>query len=60
MGCRREPDLAEALSDPVIRAVMRADSVDPCELAALLRQVAGRVASEPCRTRKAETELRPW
>ena len=35
-----EPTLNEALSDPVIRAVMKADGVDPTALIADLRRVA--------------------
>jgi hypothetical protein len=33
-----EPTLEEMLSDPIIRAVMEADGIDPQELAASLRQ----------------------
>jgi hypothetical protein len=41
MTCKAaEPSLCEALSDPVIRAVMKADGVDPVTLAADLRRVA--------------------
>lgn len=36
----REPSLAETLADPVVRAVMAADAVDPAALDALLREVA--------------------
>ena len=36
-----EPTLEEMLSDPIVRAVMEADGIDPQELAATLRQ-AGR------------------
>ena len=32
-----EPNLSDVLNDPVIRAVMRADGVDPDELARILR-----------------------
>ena len=35
-----EPTLAEALADPVVRAVMAADGVDPKKLKALLVSVA--------------------
>ena len=35
-----EPSLIEALSDPVIRAVMKADGVDPTILAADLQRIA--------------------
>jgi hypothetical protein len=41
MACKSvEPSLSEALSDPVIRAVMKADGVDPALLAADLRRLA--------------------
>jgi hypothetical protein len=36
----REPTLEEILSDSIVRAVMRADAVDPRELCALLARVA--------------------
>jgi hypothetical protein len=35
-----EPRLTDALSDPVVQAVMAADAVDPVELSALLREAA--------------------
>lgn len=38
-GVCREPTLDEILSDSVIKAVMRADAVDPGELRALLDKV---------------------
>ena len=37
---RRDMSLAEALSDPLIRAVMAADRVDPARLAADLAETA--------------------
>jgi hypothetical protein len=36
----REPTLDEILSDSIVEAMMRADSVDPDELGAMLGQVA--------------------
>jgi hypothetical protein len=36
----REPTLDEILSDSIVEAVMRADSVDPKELRALLVRIA--------------------
>jgi hypothetical protein len=33
----REPRLSDALNDPVVMAVMRADSLSPDELATILR-----------------------
>ena len=38
--CRREATLDELLADPVTRAVMEADGVDPLELETMLREVA--------------------
>ena len=35
----REPTLEDMLSDPIIRAVMDADRVDPHELQAMLKDV---------------------
>jgi hypothetical protein len=35
-----DPNLAEALNDPLVRAVMAADGVDARQLAAELREVA--------------------
>jgi hypothetical protein len=39
--CRYEPTVRDLLSDPVIRAVMDADGVDPDELEADLSETAG-------------------
>jgi hypothetical protein len=39
-----EPTLEEMLSDPIIRAVMEADAIDPHELAATLRQTGRMLA----------------
>jgi hypothetical protein len=41
---RRDMSLAEALSDPLIRAVMAADRIDPARLAAELGETARRLA----------------
>jgi hypothetical protein len=38
--CHREPTLEEILSDPIFKAMMDADGVDPEELEAMLRAVA--------------------
>ena len=35
-----EPSLADVLSEPVVKAVMAADAVDPAALSALLREAA--------------------
>jgi hypothetical protein len=42
-GCR-DMSLHEALADPLIRAVMAADRVDPARLAAELGETARRLA----------------
>ncbi|MBV8776919.1 MAG: hypothetical protein JO258_06965 [Alphaproteobacteria bacterium] len=39
----RDPNLTEALNDPLVRAVMAADGVDARKLAAELREVADRL-----------------
>jgi hypothetical protein len=41
----REPTMAEILSDPIVRAVMRADNVDPKALERRLISVASILAS---------------
>ena len=41
--CHYDPTLAEALSDPIVRALMRADGVDPRELEASLTDMARQV-----------------
>jgi hypothetical protein len=44
MNCRRrEATLEEIFSDPVVRAMMEADGVNPHELATMLRQVTQRL-----------------
>ena len=43
MNCHREPTLDGILSDPIVRAVMEADCVNPLELEEMLRQVAQRL-----------------
>jgi hypothetical protein len=35
-----EPTLDEILSDPVVRAMMEADGVDPSEVEAMVRRIA--------------------
>ena len=39
----RDPSLSEALNDPLVRAVMAADGVDPRQLAAELSAIAARL-----------------
>ena len=41
--CPRDPSLSEALADPLVRAIMAADGVDPRQLAAELRAVAAQL-----------------
>ena len=44
MNCHgRDPSLSEALADPLVRAVMAADGVDPRKLAVELRAMAARL-----------------
>ena len=43
MNCHREPTLNGILSDPIVRAVMEADCVNPHELEMMLRRVAKRL-----------------
>jgi uncharacterized Fe-S cluster-containing radical SAM superfamily enzyme len=38
-----EPTIAEILSDPIVRAVMEADRVDPVALEAQLRSLAKQI-----------------
>jgi hypothetical protein len=42
--CHCEPTLEDMLSDSIITAVMKADGVDPQQLATLLKEVARRWA----------------
>jgi hypothetical protein len=49
--CFREPTLAELLNDPITRAVMRADGVNPRELETSLRDLASRRADSSKRVR---------
>ncbi len=41
--CGYDPTLSEALADPLVRAVMAADGVDPRQLDVDLRAVAARL-----------------
>jgi len=40
--CQSEPTLEDILSDSIIKAVMKADGVDPHQLAAMLKEVGRR------------------
>ena len=50
----RDPTLAELLSDPMTRAVMRADGVNPMELEDFLRGLAAR------RTESSAGAVQSW
>jgi hypothetical protein len=43
----REPTLKELLSEPIITALMDADSVDPAELKAILEETSVQLRSRP-------------
>jgi hypothetical protein len=54
VNCRQpEPTLEDILSDSIIEAVMKADSVDPHQLAAMLKEVGRRWAVAHARVRCA-------
>ena len=55
-SCHGEPTVEEMLSDPIIRAVMKADRIDPQELAATLTQT-GRMLAR--RTRREGPQSMP-
>jgi hypothetical protein len=46
-----EPSLMETLADPVVKAIMRADHVEPRRLEMSLREVADRIAGAARHTR---------
>ena len=48
----REPTLREALCDPIVRAVMKADGVDPAVLEADLRQMALKIGDSEAEPRR--------
>jgi hypothetical protein len=51
-GSLREPTMQEILSDPIVRAVIRADNVDPNALERRLRIIGAKLASaEPAADR---------
>lgn len=53
--CYREPNLTEALADPLIRLVMKADGVDADELGAALARTAAELSVRHVRHVAAET-----
>jgi len=42
-----DPTISELLSDPLVRAIMEADGVDPMELKAMMRCLAARCRNRP-------------
>jgi hypothetical protein len=53
-----ELTLRSALSDPLIRTVMAADSVDPVRLEAMLRRMAQKVARRQSPQKEADCACR--
>ena len=56
-ACFRDPTLAELLDDPITRAVMHADGVNPRELETCLRALSARRAD--CGTRRIHPAMAP-
>jgi len=56
-ACFRDPTLAELLEDPIARAVMRADGVNPQELETSLRELAARRAEQVESTRRWRLQM---
>jgi len=54
--CHYDPTLAETLSDPIARALMRADGVDPRELEKCLGDVARRAGLTASRQESATSD----
>ena len=54
--CYPEPNLSEALADPLIRSLMQADRVDPRELELSLAEIA-RTLPRPPRAEQAVLHL---
>lgn len=52
--CYREPTVSEALADPLIRLVMKADGVDADELGAALTRTAAELSRRPRRIAVAD------
>ena len=46
-GCCGDITLSDALSDPIVQAIMQADNVDPAELEADLLAMARELESPP-------------
>jgi hypothetical protein len=47
----REPTIAEILSDSIVRALMKADGIDPVAVEAQLRSMAHDLSAGRCATR---------
>src|SRR5262249_58278526 len=58
MNCHCEPTLNGILSDPIVRAVMEADCVNPLELEEMLRQVAQRLRNPSGQHQEAISDRR--
>jgi hypothetical protein len=56
-ACFRDLTLAELLEDPIARAVMRADGVNPRELETSLRELAARRAEHVESTRRWRLQM---
>jgi hypothetical protein len=56
---QHEPTLENILSDPIIKAVMKADGVDPHQLAAMLKEVGRKLAGARARVRCACRHRKP-
>jgi hypothetical protein len=51
--CHNDPTLDELLGDPMTRAIMSADRVDPLKLEAMLRSLGRQIGDRPCEFWKA-------
>lgn len=54
-----EPSVEELLADPIIRALMAADGVDPDELRALLQATAESLRARGAQSRGQRNHARP-
>jgi hypothetical protein len=50
---QNDPTLDELLGDPMTRAIMSADRVDPLKLEAMLRSLGRQIGGRSCESRKA-------
>jgi hypothetical protein len=51
--CHNDPTLDELLGDPMTRAIMSADRVDPLKLEAMLRSLGRQIGDRSCESWKA-------